>query len=137
MNKDIPEIDALLGCINNSGVNLDGLRNPPTETIDQPEEKKAVVIPATTIGTPESLDQFWQEVLDLLQNDSRPKNRSAYCRIERDLADTLDECSINGHCRTTLINAILRVAVKTFLPKLAEYRRESTSFFQPPKDTEP
>lgn len=134
MNNDIPEIDTLLGGINHSDPAPGGLHKIPTETTGRLQEETAVVAPSAAGGA-ESLDKFWQEVLDLLQNDNRPKDRRAYCLIDRDLADTLDECPVYGQCRTTLVNIILRVAVKTLLPKLAEYRRESNSFFQPPKDT--
>lgn len=135
MSNNIPEIDALLSGINRSGHGLGEQRNPLTEAADK--EDKDTFIPDTAISRAESLEEFWQEVLDLLQNDYRPKDRRAYCVIDRDIADTLDECPINGQCRTTIVNIILRVAVKTFLPRLAEYRRESSSFFQPPKDPQP
>lgn len=136
MNKDIPEIDELLSGINESAVNPEAMRPLfPAATVqtEAEMEKAPTDLPATATNHPYAIDSFWQEVLDTLRNDAQPKDRTAYCMIDRDLADTLDECRIYGKCRTGLVNAILRVAVTTFLPQLAEYRRGTNSFFQSPK----
>ena len=138
MNKDIPEIDELLSGINEPAGNPGAMRPAPPAATVQTEaemEKAPTDVPATATNHPYAMDGFWQEVLDTLRNDAQPKDRTAYCMIDRDLADTLDECRIHGQCRTGLVNAILRVAIKTYLPRLAEYRRETSSFFQSPKNS--
>lgn len=129
MNKDIPEIDELLSGINEPAGNTGVMRPAPPIAAIQTESE----MEKAPTNHPYAMDGFWQEVLDTLRNDAQPKDRTAYCMIDRDLADTLDECRIHGQCRTGLVNAILRVTIKTFLPQLAEYRRETNSFFQPPK----
>lgn len=129
MNKDIPEIDELLSGINEPTGNTEVMRPAPPIAAVQTESE----MEKAPTNHPYAMDDFWQEVLDTLRNDAQPKDRTAYCMIDRDLADTLDECRIHGQCRTGLVNAILRVAIKTYLPRLAEYRRGTSSFFQSPK----
>ncbi len=135
MNRDIPEIDELLDGINASGPTTDTAQPDTTEADAHKDKAGTPAAPVAADGTTDAMERCWQELLDTLQDDTIPKDRTAYCMIDRDLADTLDECRIHGNCRTGLVNAILRVFIKTFLDKLAGYRRESSSFFQPPKST--
>ena len=37
--------------------------------------------------------------------------------------------NIHGRCRSDLVNAIVRAFFKSYLPRLAEYRREKKSLF--------
>lgn len=52
------------------------------------------------------------------------KTERLVCKLDRDLADSLDDCDIHGRCRSDLVNAIVRAFFKSYLPRLAEYRRE-------------
>ena len=57
------------------------------------------------------------------------KNERLVCKLDRDLADSLDDCDIQGRCRSDLVNAIVRAIFGAFLPQLARYRREKKSHF--------
>ena len=57
------------------------------------------------------------------------KTERLVCKLDRDLADSLDDCDIHGRCRSDLVNAIVRAFFKSYLPRLAEYRREKKSLF--------
>lgn len=62
------------------------------------------------------------------------RHRRVFCQLDRDVADSLDECDINGRCRSEIVNAVLRQFIRTFLPRLAEYKRNRQSFFDNLKD---
>ena len=51
------------------------------------------------------------------------------CKLDRDLADSLDDCDIRGRCRSDLVNAIIRSFFENHLSLLAQYRREKKSLF--------
>lgn len=51
------------------------------------------------------------------------------CKLDRDLADSLDECNIHNRSRSDMVNAIVRTFFKTYLPQLAQYRRDNKSLF--------
>lgn len=134
MNKDIPEIDELLSGINQPAViNPDAVRKPSPEVAGQPDVKEETeddTVEGSPTGLSEGMEELWQEILKELLDDSHIKDRTAYCMIDRDLADTLDVCRIYGKRRTGLVNAILRVGIRMFLPKLEEYRIDKKSYFQ-------
>ena len=49
------------------------------------------------------------------------------CKLDRDLADSLDDCNIHNRCRSDLVNAIVRAFFDVYLPQLARFRREKKS----------
>ena len=57
------------------------------------------------------------------------EKREEPCKLDRDLADSLDDCNIRNRCRSDLVNAIVRAFFKNYLPELAQYRREKKSLF--------
>lgn len=57
------------------------------------------------------------------------------CKLDRDLADSLDECNIHNRSRSDMVNAIVRTFFKTYLPQLAQYRRNNKSLFTNYKET--
>lgn len=61
-----------------------------------------------------------------MRND---KDDRLVCKLDRDLADSLDDCDIGNRCRSDLVNAIIRAFFGTFLHKLVMYRREKKSLF--------
>ena len=71
---------------------------------------------------------IWDNALQ--SDDSKTdKTERLVCKLDRDLADSLDDCDIHGRCRSDLVNAIVRAFFKSYLPRLAEYRREKKSLF--------
>ena len=65
------------------------------------------------------------------QETEEPQSKAErlVCKLDRDLADSLDDCDIHNRCRSDLVNAIVRAFFETFLPQLAQYKREKKSLF--------
>lgn len=115
MANEIPELDDLLKGVNgpDTGVKLPERGNKHTE---------AGIRPAT--------DGCWDMFLACIES-TKPQDRDGRlaCKIDRDLADTLDDCDIRGRCRSDLVNAIIRSFFENHLSLLAQYRREKKSLF--------
>lgn len=73
----------------------------------------------------------WQVFMNYLDNsDERSdKDERLVCKLDRDLADSLDDCDIHNRSRSDLVNAIVRAFFKTYLPQLSEFRRKKKSLF--------
>ena len=76
-------------------------------------------------------DKCWQNFLSLLDVEEPATDKSGrlVCKLDRDLADSLDDCDICNRSRSDLVNAIVRAFFTTYLAKLAKYRREKKSLF--------
>lgn len=76
-------------------------------------------------------DKCWQDFLSYLEApaDVDDKAGRLVCKLDRDLADSLDDCDIRGRCRSDLVNAIVRSFFENHLSRLAQYRREKKSLF--------
>lgn len=69
----------------------------------------------------------WNDFMSFLEEVKTNKMERLVCKLDRDLADTLDDCDIHNRSRSDLVNAIVRSFFKAYLPLLAEYRREKKS----------
>lgn len=120
MSKDIPEIDDLTRGINDSELIL--TQDSVETQVEQKEKNNAVSLSDT---------RCWDDFMEFLQSDGSgtDKTERLVCKLDRDLADSLDDCDIHGRCRSDLVNAIVRAFFKSYLPRLAEYRREKKSLF--------
>ena len=130
MTKDIPEIDDLLKGINDPEMTLtDGhtetaIEQQPAVTLSQKESSEERLIPVSDNSG------YWQNFLSYLDSDTREdKGERMICKLDRDLADSLDECNIHNRSRSDIVNAIVRTFFKTYLPQLAQYRRDNKSLF--------
>ena len=128
MKKDIPEIEDLITGINDPDVTLG--TTPRTSE----EESPLVIsshIPSGGSASVSDCSKCWQDFLSLLETDelTTDKNDRLVCKLDRDLADSLDDCDIHNHSRSVLVNAIVRAFFTTYLGKLAKYRREKKSLF--------
>ena len=130
MSKDIPEIDDLTRGINDSELILtqDSVKTQVEhkEKNNQAQEKNTAVSLSDT--------GCWDDFMEFLQSDGSGTDKTErlvckVCKLDRDLADSLDDCDIHGRCRSDLVNAIVRAFFKSYLPRLAEYRREKKSLF--------
>lgn len=76
-------------------------------------------------------DKCWQDFMSYLEApvDGGGKAGRLVCKLDRDLADSLDDCDIRGRCRSDLVNAIVRSFFENHLSRLAQYRREKKSLF--------
>lgn len=136
MTKDIPEIDDLLKGINDPEMTLtDG----HTETTIENQSAVILSLEESTEErfTPVSDNSgYWQNFLSYLESDTREdKGERMICKLDRDLADSLDECNIHNRSRSDMVNAIVRTFFKTYLPQLAQYRRDNKSLFTNYKET--
>ncbi len=130
MTKDIPEIDDLLKSINDPEMTLtDGhtemtIENQSAVTLSQEESTEERFTPVSDNS------DYWQNFLSYLESDSQEdKGERMICKLDRDLADSLDECNIHNRSRSDMVNAIVRTFFKTYLPQLAQYRRDNKSLF--------
>lgn len=130
MTKDIPEIDDLLKGINDPEMTLtDGhtemtIENQSAVTLFQEESTEERFTPVSDNS------DYWQNFLSYLESDSQEdKGERMICKLDRDLADSLDECNIHNRSRSDMVNAIVRTFFKTYLPQLAQYRRDNKSLF--------
>jgi hypothetical protein len=129
MTKDIPEIDDLLKGINDPEMTLtDGHTETAIEQHRQlpiqKESSEERLIPLSDNSG------YWQNFLSYLDSDTREdKGERMICKLDRDLADSLDECNIHNRSRSDMVNAIVRTFFKTYLPQLAQYRRDNKSLF--------
>lgn len=117
MAKEIPEIDELLQGINDTDAAMETGRGQETEY--RPEAE-----------TPPDTEKCWESFMACLEFPvDHTGEARLVCKIDRDLADSLDDCDIGGRCRSDLVNAIVRAFFSTYLPLLAKYRREKKSLF--------
>lgn len=123
MANEIPELDDLL-----KGV------NGPDTGVKLPERDDKNMEACTRSAT----DGCWERFLACI-GSTKPQDRDGRlaCKIDRDLADTLDDCDIRGRCRSDLVNAIVRAFFGAYLPRLADYRREKKSLFDGFREDEP
>ena len=123
MTKDIPEIDDLLKGINDPEMTL---TDEHTETTI---EKQSESVEEWLTPVLDNSD-YWQDFLSCLENNAQEDNgERMICKLDRDLADSLDECNIHNRSRSDMVNAIVRTFFKTYLPQLAQYRRDNKSLF--------
>lgn len=133
MKKDI-QIDDLMKGINDDELILQEQTLHTEGTVNEPHEEGSrtdLLEPATESLQPEEKDNCWKDFMTYLENDeSNPdKTERLVCKLDRDLADSLDDCNIRNRCRSDLVNAIVRAFFKNYLPELAQYRRKKKSLF--------
>lgn len=138
MKKEIPEIDTLLDGINDPDAVLDPSptkEEAPTDALSQLAETSLEHTDHFSEPNPTeelSREKYWNDfMVHLNASDQRTdKDERLNCKLDRDLADSLDDCDIGNRCRSDLVNAIIRTFFDTFLPRLVQYRRERKSLFQ-------
>lgn len=98
-------------------------------------DKGAAAAPADTqAGTdgqiqPDREDEDWELFRKNLSlyNFREKKDDRMICKLDRDLADSLDDCDIDRKCRSDIVNAIVRTFVNRYLPRLRQYKRNNRS----------
>ena len=94
MSKDIPEIDDLTRGINDSELILTedttGTQVEQKENNNEVQEKDIAVSLSDT--------GCWDDFMEFLQSDGSgtDKTERLVCKLDRDLADSLDDCDIHG-----------------------------------------
>lgn len=137
MTNDIPEIDDLLKGINDPDMVLSDENK--TEIEEQPVTNKTTNEENSSKDTASEVEHSdsWFDFLSYLESsDTDDKGERMICKLDRDLADTLDDCNIHNRSRSDMVNAIVRTFFKTHLPQLAQYRRDNKSLFANYKEEE-
>lgn len=76
-------------------------------------------------------ERYWNDFQKHLEasDEQNDKSERLVCRLDRDLADSLDDCVIYNRSRSDMVNAIVRSFFDAYLPQLAQFRREKKSLF--------
>ena len=61
------------------------------------------------------------------------KDDRMICKLDRDLADSLDDCDFDRKCRSDIVNAIVRTFINRYLPRLRQYRKCNRSLLDTPQ----
>lgn len=138
MKKEIPEIDTLLEGINDPDTMLDPSAAPKdiasqaVKKQDEPPSEQSDTSDGRQSPPDVGKERYWNDFMSHLNSSDQrtDKDERLNCKLDRDLADSLDDCDIGNRCRSDLVNAIIRTFFDTFLPRLAQYRRERKSLFQ-------
>ena len=77
------------------------------------------------------VEDYWTGFLKNLEisDESNVKSERLVCRLDRDLADSLDDCNIHNRSRSDMVNAIVRTFFDIYLLQLVPFRREKKSLF--------
>ena len=107
-----------------SDVNVEAVEIMPLESVQETsamsEESKA----DSASETENISDRLWNRFEKELGNmPSVDKSQRVFCRLDPDLAYTLDECRINNMPRTDMVNAIVRVFVTEYIERFKAARR--------------
>ena len=120
MNQEpnYPTLDDLLGGLGNL------VPGTPSAIPETPGAE-----PPSADATTEGSDDDWElfrKNLDLYNFRERKEERMI-CRLDRDLADSLDACDIDRKCRSDIVNAIVRTFVTRYIGRLRQYKRNNRS----------
>ena len=131
MAKNIPEIDDLIKGINDPEITLTDKRQEESDVHETGKAETTAGHTTAPVSLSGGLEKCWEDFLSFLEDTGThdDKKERLVCKLDRDLADSLDDCDIRGRCRSALVNAIVRAFFGAFLPQLARYRRENKSLF--------
>lgn len=127
MNNNFPDIDGLLESIRNVATPVG---HSPVET---PAHDGAEIQGHSNTLNPRIdtgfADSMWEAFMGNLSayGFRERKDERKVCMIDKDIADSLDECDIDRKCRSDVINAIVRTFITVFLPRLRAYRKKNRS----------
>ena len=121
---------AALTCINDPDMLLTDEPQGISDAADKEQEESANGS-ASMLSPDADGSKCWQVFMNYLDNsDERSdKDERLVCKLDRDLADSLDDCDIHNRSRSDLVNAIVRAFFETYLPQLSEFRRKKKSLF--------
>lgn len=127
MNQETnyPKLDELLGGLGNL---VPGAAAPVPGINDASPE---------VAGTTQDDDwELFRKNLDLY-NFREKKDERMICKLDRDLADSLDACDIDRKCRSDIVNAIVRTFVTRNLDRLCKFKRNNRSLLDRAQDNNP
>ncbi|WP_289772735.1 hypothetical protein [uncultured Duncaniella sp.] len=117
-DSNYPDINGLLGDLGN----LVSDNSTPAVPVDTPVDTPGQV--QSDMG-----DDDWELFRKNLSlyNFREKKDDRMICKLDRDLADSLDDCDFDRKCRSDIVNAIVRTFVNRYLPRLRQYKRNNRS----------
>ncbi len=132
MKNDIPEIEDLLNGIQGQEIGRTISTDMPDDKTDKADNQKNAGQSAPVEKNVTDDDKFWQTFLDKLNHPDpqQDKDDRLVCKLDRDLADSLDDCDIGNKCRSDLVNAMIRAFFNVYMDKLVMFRREKKSLFK-------
>lgn len=119
---------------------IKGINDPDMLLTDEPQgisdaadkEQEESANGSASMLSPDADDsKCWQVFMNYLDNSDKrsDKDERLVCKLDRDLADSLDDCDIHNRSRSDLVNAIVRAFFETYLSQLSEFRRKKKSLF--------
>ena len=139
MKKDIPEIGDLTQCINDSDIilthelpemleNSSGLQDRTNDTSEKKTETDGEPI---LLSPSKEVEDYWTGFLKNLEisDESNVKSERLVCRLDRDLADSLDDCNIHNRSRKDMVYAIVRTLYDPPPLQLVPIHKEKKSLF--------
>lgn len=132
MKNDIPEIEDLLNGIQGQEIGRKTSIDQTDSKTENSDNKSLPERPAPIENSVANSDKFWHTFLDKLNNPDpqQDKDDRLVCKLDRDLADSLDDCDIGNKCRSDLVNAMIRAFFNVYMDKLVMFRREKKSLFK-------
>lgn len=127
MNQETnyPKLDELLGGLGNL---VPGAASPVPGIND--------ASPEVAGNTQDDDWELFRKNLDLY-NFREKKDERMICKLDRDLADSLDACDIDRKCRSDIVNAIVRTFVTRYLDRLRKFKRNNRSLLDRAQDNNP
>lgn len=119
MKNDVPKIDDLL-----DGINDSGLQQEPQP---QEEQEEYTLLPLDETGLTDEWCLFLSNIRKEVPASS--KEERLVCKIDRDIADTLDELNFS-RSRSDIVNAVLLTFIKTFKYQLMDNMINSRSLLR-------
>lgn len=132
MKNDIPALDDLMQGINDPDILLANESPDMLEPTSQSPKEETTEENTEAVLSPQvEQDRYWNDFLKHLEasDEQNDKSERLVCRLDRDLADSLDDCVIYNRSRSDMVNAIVRSFFDAYLPQLAQFRREKKSLF--------
>lgn len=127
-NNNFPDIDGLLGSIRNVATPV-GHAPAEIPVHDAADIQDKPIHPSNAGIDGDMEDSMWEAFMFNLSayGFRERKDERKVCMIDRDIADSLDECDIDRKCCSDVINAIVRTFITSFLPRLRTYRKKNSS----------
>lgn len=124
-------MDDLIKGINDPDMLLTDEPQGISDAADNDMQEESLKESASVLSLDADGSKCWQVFMNYLDNsDERSdKDERLVCKLDRDLADSLDDCDIHNRSRSDLVNAIVRAFFETYLPQLSEFRRKKKSLF--------
>lgn len=135
MKQTLPDMNDLLKGINDDNPELETdsrLNESSYSPLSEGEGANDVPTDKVTDKLSESSADCWNIFLGLTDDSENDSDRDMrlVCKIDRELADTLDECDIDGLCRSDLVNRIVRAFLQTYLDRMVKFKKNRKSLFK-------